>query len=105
MSCVDLRGMFKIRPVPPRSDGSTRREIRGRANSPSLSSPSAHVRRSSSILVKDAHSHSVWLADQAGEVMAPKLKRREIVLPILLLLGLFTLTFALIAAQVAGARG
>ena len=37
--------------------------------------------------------------------MAPKLKRREIVLPILLLLGLFTLTFALIAAPVAGARG
>jgi hypothetical protein len=35
--------------------------------------------------------------------MAPKLKRREIVLPILLLLGLFALTFALIAAQVAGA--
>jgi uncharacterized membrane protein YphA (DoxX/SURF4 family) len=36
--------------------------------------------------------------------MAPKLKRREIVLPILLLLGLFALTFALIAAQVAGAN-
>jgi hypothetical protein len=36
--------------------------------------------------------------------MAPKLKRREIVLPILLLLGLFGLTFALIAAQVAGAK-
>jgi uncharacterized membrane protein YphA (DoxX/SURF4 family) len=36
--------------------------------------------------------------------MAPKLKRREIVLPILLLIGLFALTFALIAAQVAGAN-
>jgi uncharacterized membrane protein YphA (DoxX/SURF4 family) len=36
--------------------------------------------------------------------MAPKLNRREIVLPILLLLGLFALTFALIAAQVAGAN-
>jgi hypothetical protein len=35
--------------------------------------------------------------------MAPKLKRREIVLPILLVLGLFVLTFALIAAQVLGA--
>jgi hypothetical protein len=35
--------------------------------------------------------------------MAPKLKRREIVLPILLVAGLFVLTFALIAAQVAGA--
>jgi hypothetical protein len=32
------------------------------------------------------------------------LNRREIVLPILLLLGLFALTFALIAAQVAGAK-
>jgi uncharacterized membrane protein YphA (DoxX/SURF4 family) len=36
--------------------------------------------------------------------MAPKLKLREIVLPILLVLGLFALTFALIAAQVAGAN-
>mgnify|MGYP001006264652 CR=1 FL=1 len=36
--------------------------------------------------------------------MAPKLNRREIVLPILLLPGLFALTFALIAAQVAGAN-
>jgi uncharacterized membrane protein YphA (DoxX/SURF4 family) len=36
--------------------------------------------------------------------MAPKLKRREIVLPILLLIGLFALTFAVIAAQVAGAN-
>jgi hypothetical protein len=36
--------------------------------------------------------------------MAPKLKRREIALPILLVLGLFALTFALIAAQVAGAN-
>jgi hypothetical protein len=36
--------------------------------------------------------------------MAPKLKRREIVLPILLLLGLFALTFALIIAQVLGAK-
>ena len=36
--------------------------------------------------------------------MAPKLKRREIVLPILLVLVLFMLTFALIAAQVAGAK-
>jgi uncharacterized membrane protein YphA (DoxX/SURF4 family) len=36
--------------------------------------------------------------------MAPKLNRHEIVLPILLLLGLFALTFALIAAQVAGAN-
>lgn len=37
--------------------------------------------------------------------MAPKLKRREIVLPIVLMIGLFALTFALIAAQVLGARG
>jgi uncharacterized membrane protein YphA (DoxX/SURF4 family) len=36
--------------------------------------------------------------------MAPKLKRREIVLPILLLIGLFALTFAVIAAQVSGAN-
>ena len=36
--------------------------------------------------------------------MAPKLKRREILLPILLLLGLFALTFALVAAQVLGAK-
>ena len=36
--------------------------------------------------------------------MAPKLKRREIVLPIVLMIGLFALTFALIAAQVLGAR-
>ncbi len=36
--------------------------------------------------------------------MAPKLKRREIVLPILLVLGLFALTFALIVAQVLGAK-
>jgi hypothetical protein len=36
--------------------------------------------------------------------MAPKLKRREIVLPILLVFGLFALTFAVIAAQVAGAN-
>ena len=35
--------------------------------------------------------------------MTPKLKHREIVLPILLVLGLFVLTFALIAAQVMGA--
>lgn len=37
--------------------------------------------------------------------MAPKLKRREIVLPILLLVVLFALTFAVIAAQVLGAKG
>ena len=37
--------------------------------------------------------------------MAPKLKRREIVLPIVLMIGLFALTFALIVAQVLGARG
>jgi hypothetical protein len=36
--------------------------------------------------------------------MAPKLKRKEIVLPILLVLGLFALTFALIVAQVLGAK-
>ena len=36
--------------------------------------------------------------------MAPKLKRRDIVLPTLLLIGLFALTFAVIAAQVAGAN-
>ena len=36
--------------------------------------------------------------------MAPKLKRREIVLPILLVLGLFALTFAVIATQVLGAN-
>jgi len=36
--------------------------------------------------------------------MAPKLKRREIVLPILLVFGLFALTFAVIAAQVLGAN-
>ena len=36
--------------------------------------------------------------------MAPKLKRREIVLPILMLLGLFALTFALIIAQVLEAK-
>jgi len=36
--------------------------------------------------------------------MAPRLKGREIVLPTLLLLGLFALTFALIAAQVSGAN-
>ena len=35
--------------------------------------------------------------------MAPKLKRREIVLPIVMMIGLFALTFALIAAQVLGA--
>jgi len=36
--------------------------------------------------------------------MAPKLKRKEIVLPILLVLGLFALTFTLIVAQVLGAK-
>jgi hypothetical protein len=36
--------------------------------------------------------------------MAPKLTRREIVLPVLLLVGLFALTFALILAQIEGAK-
>ena len=36
--------------------------------------------------------------------MAPKLTRREIVLPILLLVGLFALTFALTLAQIEGAK-
>jgi hypothetical protein len=36
--------------------------------------------------------------------MAPKLKRREIVLPILRVVGLFALTFALILAQIEGAK-
>jgi uncharacterized membrane protein YphA (DoxX/SURF4 family) len=36
--------------------------------------------------------------------MAPKLKRREIVLPILLVVGLFALTIALILAQIEGAK-